>query len=115
MARTRQELATSVMQEMGLLDAMGTPTAEDANLIKKVYDDKLEHWRDEELVYWEADEIPNAIFIAIRDCMMLEVGGSFGQPSTAEEKQAREDLLLKRLRRHMARKPTGTRTMAEYF
>ena len=115
MARTRQELATSVLTELAVIGASETPTADDATLIKNAYNDKYEQWADEELVYWELDEIPNAIFLPIRDIIMNEVRGSFGEPVPAAEKMGTEDALTSRLRRHMARETSGHRTEAEYF
>ena len=115
MARTRSELVISVLREMGVLDASEEPSAEDAAHVKDVYDDKLEHWIDEEIAYWTSDEIPNAVFIAIRDIMINELGGTFGQPVPLETKQAREVMLTTRLRRHTARHSSGHRVPAEYY
>ena len=115
MARTRQELAVAVMQHGGWLSAEQTPSAEDAALIKAAYDDKLEYLTDEGLVYWSADEIPNAVFTIVRDLMINEVGAAFGEAQPLEQKQDREDYIVKKLRRHMARNPSGARTAAEYF
>ena len=115
MARTRSELATSVLTELAVIGASETPSAEDATLVKNAYNDKFEQWVDEELVYWELDEIPNAIFLPIRDIIMNEVRGSFGEPMPLAERLATEDILTSRLRRHMARGTTGHRTEAEYF
>ena len=115
MARTRSELVISVLREMGVLDASEEASAEDASHVKDVYDDKLEHWIDEEIAYWTSDEIPNALFIAIRDIMINEVSGTFGQPVPLETKQAREIALTSWLRRHAARHRTGLPVAAEYF
>lgn len=113
--RTRQELAIAVMRELGSLDASQTPTADDAAYIKGVYDDKYEWWVDEEQVYWEPDEIPKAIFLIVRDLIVNEVAGAFGNPQPPEERQARDEVLMARLRRHTARAPSGARTEAEYY
>ena len=115
LTRTRQELAVAVMRELGKIGADETPTSDDATYVKAAYDDKYEWWVDEELVYWEPDEIPKAVFQAVRDIIINEVRGAFGEPTPAEEKSAREDLLMKRLRRHTARATSGMRTEAEYF
>lgn len=116
MARTRQELAESVLRDMAVLDASETPSADDATLVKAAYDDKYEEWQDESLVYWLLDEIPNAVFLPIRDLIVNEVKGAFGQPAaTPAEKMAVEEALKSRLRRHVARSGTGLRTEAEYF
>jgi hypothetical protein len=115
MARTRQELAKAVLQELGELDAMEEPAAEDAALIKRTYDDKLEQMRDDDLVYWSADEIPNAIFLPLKDLVTNEVRGAFGEPMPAADKQAQEDFIMKRIRKHMARPATGLPTKADYF
>jgi hypothetical protein len=115
MARTRSELVISVLREMSVIDASEEPSAEDADHIKDVYDDKLEHWIDEEIAYWSSDEIPNALFIAIRDIMINEVSGAFGQPVPLETKQAREIALTSWLRRHTARHRSGVPIAADYF
>lgn len=115
MPRTRQELAVEVMRELGELGASEQPSAEDAALIKARYDDKLEQWRDDDLVYWSADEIPNAIFLPIKDVIVNEVRGVFGEPVPPEEKILKEDILMRRIRRHIARNATGLPTRAEYF
>jgi len=115
MARTRQELAVAVMRQGGWLDATQQPSAEDAAFIKAAYADKFDYLVSEDLCYWNLDEIPTAIFTIIRDLMINEVSGAFGEASSPEDKQAREDFILKRLRRHMARNPSGQRTQAEYF
>ena len=116
MSRTRSELATSVLRDMGVLDASETPSADDATLVKAAYDDKYEEWQDENLVYWQLDEIPNAVFLPIRDLIVNEVKGAFGQPTpSVAEKMAQEEALKMRLRRHVARSATGHRIKAEYF
>lgn len=115
MARTRSELVSAVLREMSVIGANEEPSAEDATYIKAVYDDKLEHWVDEEIAYWTSDEIPNAIFIAIRDIMINEVGGAFGQPIPIEDKRAREIAATTWLRRHAARHRSGLPITAEYF
>lgn len=115
MARTRSELVIAVLREMSVLDASEEPSAEDASHVQDVYDDKFAHWIDEEIAYWTADAIPNAVFIAIRDIMINEVSGAFGQPVPLETKHGREIALTTRLRRHAARHRSGLPIAAEYF
>ncbi len=113
--RTRAELAVAVLQELGVLDASETPTAEDSELVIDRHDELLAHLVDEELAYWAEDEIPLAVFGALRNLVINQVRGVFGEPVTAEEVEARHKMLMGPLRRHVARAPSGTRTSAEYF
>ena len=115
MSRTTQQLATAVLEEMGALDALSTPSAEDAALIKRVYADKHEMLFDRNLAYWPLAEIPNSIFLIVRDLVMNECSGAFGRPVTPEDKVSRETIILRRLRAHMGRESSGTRISAEYF
>ena len=41
--------------------------------------------------------------------------GAFGEPVPPETKQARGDLLMQKLYRHVGRRQTGLPTEAEYF
>lgn len=114
MSRTKTELATEVLRRMGVLDALATPAAADANYIMRVYDYKLAEWRDRRAVYWPntsdtAAEIPPVVFGPLRDLLVSEVGPAFGFPA------GNEDMLLKPLYRHAMREPSGLPTKVDQF
>lgn len=115
--RTVDELGEAVLREIGVIDAVETPDSDDLDYIEERY---IEKWHEltahgMELTYWTATSIPVAVFLTMRDLMMNEVRGAFGEPMAPEDKAAREVVILKSLRRHVSRQPSGHATMAEYF
>lgn len=115
MSKTTAELATAVLRELNVIDATETPDSEDTAYITTLYQDKFEELNDKELVYWSRDEIPGPIFLAIRDLIINEARGTYGQPQTPEDKEAREVIILKRVRAHMHKRPSGLPVMARYY
>ncbi len=107
MARTRNDLVTAVMRKLRLVHADETPSASDYDYIGQEYDDKLEEWRDDGLIYWSStDDIPNVVFPVITKLLANEVSPAYGRATIAEAVLA-EEVLKKELRRHMAKPPSG--------
>lgn len=115
MSKTETQLAQQVLEDMSIIPAGGVPTAADNEYVIRVYNDKIEDWRDESLVYWVAGEIPQSIFRTLCALVANEIAPAFGKTSSLEERMQRETMLLRRLRRHMARKPSGFPTKAVYY
>lgn len=116
MSRTVAELTLAVLREMNVLDASeSTPDTEDSTYIAQLYADKFEELNDMELTYWSSDEIPNPIFLAVRDLIINEARGTYGTPQAPEDKEAREALILKRIRRHMHKRSSGLSVWTRYF
>lgn len=115
MAKTQAQLAKSVLLKFGVIDANATPAAADSELIISEYLDKLEDWRDENVVYWPANAIPEVVYQTIVKLMVNEVQNAFGVSSSPEDMMARETVLLKRLRRHAARGRSGASIRAVYY
>ena len=120
MAKTKAELSTDTLLGIGVLNASETTPAADAAYVERRYDVKLEEWRDMGLVYWpntdrDTSEIPDVVFSVLCDLMGNEISAAFGSSSKPEDKDARETLLLKRLRRIMAKKSSGEPTRATYY
>lgn len=115
MTKTALQLATQVLRDIGIIAPEEEASAADREHVEGVYLDKLEDWRNDNLVYWEADEIPQAIFRTLVELIANEIGGAFGKGSPLEERRQREVLLLRRLRRHMSREKSGFQTKAVYY
>lgn len=117
MTKTVTQLATAVLRELGAVDAAETPDSEDITYVESVYRDKWEELsaHGTELTYWPYDTIPNPVFLVLRDLVMLEVMGAFGTPLPPGEKEARETIILKKLRRHTSVQSSGRPTEADYF
>lgn len=115
MAITKRDLATRVLRRMAVVAADATPGTEDLTYVMETYDTKLEEWRDRKLVYWPntsdtVEEIPPAIVTPLINLLINEVATSFGMQPLGDEEQ-----LLKPLRRHVARPPTGLPLRVDYF
>ena len=119
MSKTKTELSLAVLRELGVIDAEESPTVGDADIdyVILIYEDKFEQLAapGREYVYWPRDEIPVPVFLALRDLIGNEVRGAFGEPMAPEDKEQRETVILKQLRRHMQLEATGLPTQAEYF
>lgn len=98
------DLAEAVLRQMGVCDAQETPDSLDVTFVQDAYSKKLEELNGPglELVYWTAEQIPPQVFLVLRDLMILEVQGAFGQPIDAASKMQQEEVLLYKLRRHTA-------------
>lgn len=115
LTRTPAELALEVLRSMAVIDATESLTAEDQTYLTGIYYDCYEEMFDERLAYWLKDEIPRAIFSAIRDLIANEVRGAYGEPQSPEAKASNELVIKMRIRRHVERKKDGRPVQAEYF
>lgn len=117
MAYEPADLAEAILREMAVIDATEDPDEVDATFVLGVYAQKYAELQAPglELVYWKQDEIPEAIFLTLRDLVINECSGAFGEPTPPETKDARETIILKRLRRHVARSSSGVPNRAQYF
>lgn len=113
--KTQVNLAEAVLCEINEIDASETPDSEDQTYVIGIYVSKYEELVDRELCYWPLDAIPGAIFIPIRDLVVNEIRGTFGEPQSPEDKLAREETILRKLRRHMYRRSSGLPVKAQYF
>lgn len=117
--KTEAELASAVLMELGVIDQTETADTEDTNGVIASYENKYNELAapagDQELIYWPKAVIPAAVFLTLRDLIINEVKGGYGEPMAPQEKEANEVFILKRLRKHVSRPASGTRTRAEYF
>lgn len=113
---TVADLSTAVLREMAVLDATETPATEDSDFVAGIYAQKYAELQAPglELVYWPQSTIPSAIFLTLRDLVINECAGAFGEPVPPETKDGRETIILKRLRRHVSKDKTGLPNRASY-
>ena len=114
---TTSNLATAVLREMAVIAADESPSSDDSTYVTDVYAAKYAELSAHglELTYWASDAIPAAVFLTLRDLMITEVCGAFGLPMSPEDKDQRQTVILKRLRRHTATQKSGNVIMGEYF
>ena len=117
MSYTTSQLATAALQHLGVMDATETIPAPDETYITDVWAAKWEELsaHGQELTYFSYDDIPNPVFLTIRDLVALEVQGAYGQPILPSDKEAQEQIILRRLRRHVQVQASGNSARANYF
>jgi hypothetical protein len=115
MARTRTELIREVLLQLAVLSSDGTPSAADADVVGKKYDDLHGEWEFEELVYWDANAIPPEAFTTVALLVANRVQNGYGRSASIAEMDTEETRLLRRLRRNVAKRATGFPTKAIYF
>lgn len=115
--KTKAELAEAVLRHLTVIDATEDPDADDEALVVAAYDDKFQEIRAHgvNLTYWKRDTIPGEVFLIMRDLIALEVMPAFGQPIAAAEKEGQEQIIFKRLRRHVSTQSSGRQVEADYF
>lgn len=115
LTKTTAELAEAVLRELGAIDATEDPESVDETFVIAAYGDKFAELQDRELAYWSQTAIPNAIFLVVRDLVINEVRGAFGEPMSADQKESQEIIILRRLRQHIQVRPSGHQNEAVYF
>lgn len=117
--KTKLELAIHVLRDLGVIDASESPdeTNDDVAWVIDQYEDKFQELAAPglELTYWSRDTIPSAVFGILVDLISNDVAASFGQPQSIPDKMQVEEIILKKLRRHVARSASGLPTVTEYF
>lgn len=117
--KTTTNLADAVLRELGVVDAEETPDSVDRTYVTDRYSEKYAYLAGPgmELAYWSESSIPDEIFLTLRDLMVNEVRGAFGDPVDPNEKEAREAALLRPLRRHTMVESSGIPAQAssDYF
>lgn len=117
--KTKLQLATDVLRDLGIIDASETvdETNADVAFVIDKYEDKFQELAAPglELTYWSQDAIPNAIFNTLVDLIANDVAGAFGQPQSMADKHGTEELIIRKLRRHVSIEASNTPTSADYF
>lgn len=112
---TRTELARDVLLFNRIAGAEAEIAAADRDLVVRTYDNLMAEFESDDLTYWADDEIPPSVFDTMKDLVWNRVANAFGRAQSPEDQFSRETLLMKRLRRHMARKPSGYPIKADYY
>lgn len=115
MARTRTQLIRDVLLQLAVLGAEDTPSAADSDFVGSKYDDLHAEWEFEGLVYWDANEIPLEAFNTVVLLVANRVQNGYGGNVPIEDMDNRETVLLRRLRRNVAKGRTGFPIKATYY
>lgn len=115
LTKTADELSEAVLRAMGVVDATETADTTDIDYISDAYALKFHELVDREIAYWSVDAIPREVFLSVRDLIVNEVRGAYGDPLDPGTKAQSETVLLMQLRRHTQRRPSGHSAQADYF
>ena len=88
---------------LGVTQANEDAEAQDHVFIAEAWVSKRIELLEQGLCYWPEAEIPDAVFQHIVTLMANEVGPEFGRPASADV----EEEMLRRLRSHVAKRPSG--------
>lgn len=119
--RTKRQLVSAALITLRVIGATETPTADDYDEVAGTYDDLHAELRDEGLCYWpntgnDVAEIPRAIFQALALIVAHDSADAFGKEAPSVQREGDGAQLsarnygLSRIRRHMAKKPSGEPT-----
>src|SRR5689334_759919 len=95
--KTEEELAAEVLEEMGIIGTGEDPSGtDDETKVINAYRIKFAELAapPHECVYWARDEIPEAIFNVLRDLVINEVQGGFGNPLSPADKRTSELVII---------------------
>ena len=102
MARTKAQLSTAVLRKLRIVDAVESPSANDANNVEETYDTKTAAWRRLGFIWWpntgrQVQEIPDEVFDVLVRLVANVATDDYGLPRQATEEDV-ERMLLRELR-----------------
>lgn len=113
---SRTDLRNAVLQEIGVVDGQGAPSAEDAVLADDKCQQQLEFLYDQGLIPFDLDgEIPARYFLPLVQAIAPLFIGPFGLASRAKALYAGGQVGMRALSRLKAGRYMGTVQQAEYF
>lgn len=116
MAKTRAEAAAAILRKLYVLSGSETPSAEDQANLLTVFDARTDYLRDDELAYWPAESIPDAVFDPLCEYMLFYVAPVFIPDMMEEQRWAmRSQVGLSEMRRVLAKRSDGAPVRADYF
>lgn len=113
--KTRAELATRVLMDLGYVAAGETPDAADQQWVLDRWSDAAEELRTRGLVYWPDDAIPLSMLEPLTQYCKLIVGTSFGIPALYESLDTALKMVETRVRKQQAKETAGEPVESTYF
>lgn len=110
MTKTTTQLATNVLERLRVIAAGETPTASDAQDVKDFYATTLAELAIDDLVYWDAADIPDEVFEPLTDMLAGRLAPNFGQLRPDLEASG-----MNRLARLASQGGTGRVVTGSYF
>lgn len=116
MARTDVEMSTLILQKLSLLVAGETADTSDQTTLLTVYTSRMEYLRDDEVVWYADNAVPDAVADPLAEYMLLYVSPIFIPDSGQRaEYAARSQLAYTQLKRHASKRSQGAPVQVDYF
>lgn len=116
MAWTDTEMATLILQKLQVLVAGETPTSADQTVTLDVYGSRMEYLRDDELVWYADNAVPDALADPLAEYMLPYVSSMFEVSQMERGEYMQRSLMAERqLRRHAAKRSEGAAVQVDYF
>ncbi len=116
--RPQSELATAVMEHLGLTNAGEAPAASDASFVLRRYTNLMDELRDEQIAYWDNNAIPYEAFEGVVSAVGILVMGAFGLDApVGRELEDAMEVAKRRIRRRVVKPASGEPAAADdsYF
>lgn len=110
MSNTATDLARDVLRKIGVLDAQSDPSNEDSQNLQNLSRFKHAELSKSHVCYWDYDDIPDEVYLPLRDYFALVFGGDYGYPAT----DAQIELALYRLETAAKPRYVGTKLKSDY-
>lgn len=122
MARTKAEVARLVLQDvLSAYHPSDSIPAEDDTQVDNAHENVLEELREAGIAYWDIDSTPNAVAHHVASIIGWEVAQAFGVPRSSlividqhGRSASLREYAEQKLRRHIAKEPSGEPVEAEY-
>lgn len=117
MSYSETDLVSAVLRHLRVADAVDAADSADVALVQQNYEALWEEISSHgnEWTYWNMSTIPRPVFLILRDLVALESQNAFGLLISPADKEQNKELLMRRLRRHLAIQSTGLQTKVDYY
>lgn len=114
---SRIELRNAVMHDLGVLDAVEAPSAEDAVMVSMRIQSKLEELYEDGLIPFDldSDAIPAPYLVPLSQVICVLLLGAYGKQDEKQQREIDADKGMRSLRRLKAKPYYGTTAPADYF
>jgi hypothetical protein len=115
MSKTQSQLVEFALRKAGALAANEPVDAEDDQLVDAIYTSLLELLRDDGLLFWDADFIPEIVFLPLVKVLAYEIMPEFAMPRTPQDKVDLQIEGMRDLRKIVSKRKSSEPVQAQYF
>lgn len=116
MAKTRADLVNLIAKKLYVLEGGATLDATSNADLLEIVSARSEYLKDEEVIYWGNDAIPEAVYDPLAEYMLWFCAPVFiPDPMERDQFAPRSQKGEQDLRRHVAKRSEGAAVQADYF